>query len=172
MNTQFLNHTFVSGDYSDFSDRTNESNIVEMPVKPATDAGHQLNHKHVIVTAFLKNPPRTAELVETWLTKLVDLVDMKILFGPHVTRCDTEGNEGVTGIVCIETSHASAHIWDTLDEPFMKFDLYSCKDFSIPVILNHIQQFQPTSLSYMLIDRNSDIKVLEQKTETYNIKYD
>ena len=121
-----------------------------------------LDHKHLIMTAFLNDPPRESTTVTNWLIELVDKIDMKILFGPYVTRCDTEGNEGVTGVVCIETSHCSIHIWDTLEAPFMKFDIYSCKEFSVDMVLNHIKQFSPKSCEYGLLDRNNKITIEEQ----------
>lgn len=119
-----------------------------------------LDHKHIIVTAKLRNPPRTAEQVDDWMRRVVEAVNMKILFGPHVTRCDTPGNEGVTGIVCIETSHASIHVWDTLDVPFMKFDLYSCMRFDPTIITDMIKEFDPYYIESMMVDRNTTIEVV------------
>lgn len=122
-----------------------------------------LDHKHLIVTAALKSPPRTAAQVEDWLRRMVEAVDMAILFGPHVTRCDTPGNEGVTGIVCIETSHASIHVWDTLDVPFLKFDLYSCKRFDPTILTDMLSEFEPYYFRTMLLDRNETIKVVAKE---------
>ena len=122
-----------------------------------------LNHLHIVVTAHgLANPPKTAVLVEDWLRELVDKVGMKILMGPYATRCITDGNEGCTGIVCIETSHASIHVWDTGCEPFAKMDLYSCKTFSAAIIIEHFSQFSPSSIEYVMIDRNDSSKIIEQ----------
>jgi S-adenosylmethionine/arginine decarboxylase-like enzyme len=113
------------------------------------------------VTANLFSPPTSAQVIDEWLIELVKLVDMKILFGPHSTFCETEGNEGVTGVVCIETSHASIHVWHKLEKPFVKFDLYSCKDFSTEVVLNHLDQFGLNGYEYMIIDRNNGLTVKE-----------
>ena len=120
-----------------------------------------LNHKHIIVTAHIKFPPVDAEIVDYWLRELVDKVDMKILFGPHTTYCETEGNVGVTGVVCIETSHASIHIWNEAEPPFLKFDLYSCKDFSSDVVIDHLNYFGLIDYEYMIIDRNNGIEIKE-----------
>ena len=117
-----------------------------------------LDHRHILVTAHgLATPPRTAAAVETWLRELVDLVGMKVLFGPHATRCETDGNEGCTGVVCIETSHASIHVWDTGCVPFAKMDLYSCKHFETQVVLDHFKQFGPEAIDFMVIDRNAGL---------------
>jgi len=119
-----------------------------------------LNHKHILLTAKnLATPLRTIEEVSVWLLELVKKVNMKILIGPFVTRCMTEGNEGITGIVCIETSHSSFHCWDTIEKPFFKADLYSCKDFDVKVVIEHCRVFGPTSVEYMVIDRNDNEKV-------------
>jgi S-adenosylmethionine/arginine decarboxylase-like enzyme len=124
-----------------------------------------LDHKHLIVTATLRNPPRTAEAVDDWMRRVVDAVNMKILFGPHVIRCDTPGNEGVTGIVCIETSHASIHVWDTLEVPFLKFDIYSCMRFDPTVVTDLIKEFDPYYIRSMMLDRNEEIKIVATHDE-------
>lgn len=121
-----------------------------------------LNHKHIIVTASgLASPPRTPAQVERWLTDLVAKVDMKVLMGPYALRCETDGNEGVTGIVCIETSHASIHVWDTGCIPFAKMDLYSCKDFDANVVVDHFADFGPTSIDVLVVDRNEAARITE-----------
>ena len=127
-----------------------------------------LNHKHIIVTATLRSPPQTATVVESWLASLVEKVEMKILMGPYAIRCDDLGNEGVTGVVVISTSHCSAHFWDTDCEPFVKFDLYSCKDFDPLVVLDHLKVFDPVFVDAMVIDRNSLNKVSSTCTGEFN----
>jgi len=85
---------------------------------------------HIIITATnLKNVPKTPEIIIDWLNRLVKTVNMEILIPPKAVRCDDLGNEGVTGIVCIKTSHASIHVWDSGENPFLKCDLYSCATF-------------------------------------------
>lgn len=123
-----------------------------------------LFHKHLIATVSMTNPPRDADTVSAWLLELVDKIDMVVLFGPFVQRCDTEGNEGVTGVVCVETSHCSIHIWDTVDEPFAKLDIYSCKDFEAATIFEHLASFGPKVIDYMVLDRNNGLRVVENQT--------
>lgn len=124
-----------------------------------------LNHKHIIITAAIKKPLNEASEVEDWLRRVVDAVDMKILIEPKAIKCDTKGNEGVTGIVCIETSHASIHIWSECDVPFLKFDLYSCKDFDTHVFVDLIKEFDPYWYDWIVIDRNNSPKVIEKHYE-------
>ena len=119
-----------------------------------------LNHRHIMVTASgCQTPLKTVEDVHAWMVELVAKVDMKILMGPYVTRCETDGNEGVTGVVCIETSHASIHIWDTGCEPFAKMDLYSCKEFSDAAVVEHFAVFSPSEIDVMVVDRNGVARV-------------
>ena len=44
--------------------------------------GQILEHKHLIIRAELKNPPKCAEAIQDWMKLLVDKIDMKILMGP------------------------------------------------------------------------------------------
>lgn len=116
---------------------------------------HGLDHKHILVAAYdLKNPPKTAEEVDVWLRRLVDLVGMKILMGPYSILCQTVGNEGVTGIVCIETSHASIHVWSECVKPFLRMDLYSCKDFDENQVIEMVREFKPYLIGFNVFDRN------------------
>jgi S-adenosylmethionine/arginine decarboxylase-like enzyme len=115
---------------------------------------HTLDHRHLIVTAFLNNAPTSVEKGQEWLTDLVNLVDMQILMDAKAIYCEDLGNEGLTGVVGLTTSHSSFHAWHTIDQPFMNFDLYSCKDFSVESVLGHFKQFSPSVITYMLIDRN------------------
>jgi S-adenosylmethionine/arginine decarboxylase-like enzyme len=110
------------------------------------------NHKHLIVDLELEFGDQSPTFVESWLRELVSLVDMEVLIDPIAEYCDIEGNEGVTGIVVITTSHASIHIWE--DALKAKFDLYSCKDFDLDTVLNHCKVLSAKRLSYLLIDRN------------------
>lgn len=114
-----------------------------------------LNHKHILVSARgLRNAPQTAEELDKWLSRLVETVGMKVLMGPYSIRCDTMGNEGVTGVVCIETSHASIHVWSECSDPFLRMDLYSCKDFSSVDVYKMIKEFRPRETSWIVVDRN------------------
>lgn len=114
----------------------------------------ELNHKHMLVTAFVKNPPTESARVEKWLLRLVEKVGMKVLIEPKAVKCDTLGNEGVTGIVCIETSHASIHVWSECDRPFLKMDLYSCKEFDPNAVIKMISEFTIEEIDWIVVDRN------------------
>jgi S-adenosylmethionine/arginine decarboxylase-like enzyme len=122
-----------------------------------------LDHKHMLVYAAMANPVRDAAALEQWFIRLVDAVDMKVLITPQAIRCDTQGNEGVTGIVCIETSHASAHFWETAKVPFCQFDIYSCKRFDPSKVLDLFNEFDPYFYNWTLIDRNGAPQVVDSQ---------
>lgn len=114
------------------------------------EQSNRLNHQHMLVRADIKNPPTDPRFVEGWLAGLVEAVGMKILIPPWAVICNTNGNEGITGSVCIETSHAAIHFWDT----YFQFDLYSCKSFDPQVVLDMFGVFGPTRISYLMVPRN------------------
>ena len=125
-----------------------------------------LDHKHMLVFAYVQKPPKVVEQLEDWFRRLVDAVGMKVLIEPKCVYCDTAGNEGITGTVCIETSHASIHFWEKHDRnpefSCVQFDLYSCKDYDPQTVINMIAEFGIIDYQYMIIDRNADFQVSQQ----------
>jgi len=118
---------------------------------------HAPDHLMIVVTANgLRRPPHLASEIEEWLTRLVSEVDMEVLMEARACQCDIPGNEGVTGTVCITTSHAAIHVWNAVAEPYLRMDLYSCKQFEVDAVLRMVREFEPTSGSWMLIDRNGN----------------
>ncbi len=124
-----------------------------------------INHNHMILLgkAFISNPPRNDAIANEWLTSLVEKIGMNILMGPYSVDCMTLGNEGVTGVVVIETSHASFHCWHAVERPYLMFDVYSCVDFEASTVLSHLDDFfQVDEANFMLIDRNGVPKVVSE----------
>lgn len=76
-----------------------------------------LEHKHLIVRAELNNPPFSPHDIKSWMQKLVDTIGMNILMGPYAIYSDMVGNQGLTAVTIIETSHIAMHVW-------MKFRLH------------------------------------------------
>lgn len=114
-----------------------------------------LDHKHILLLAEnLSKPLRDVEAVSAWLLELVEKINMKVLMGPFVKYCDTKDNEGITGIVVIETSHCSIHIWSSVDKPFLQADLYSCAYFDSSLVIEHFRIFGPEKIKYLIVDRN------------------
>ena len=90
----------------------------------------------------------------SFLQKLVERIDMKIIKGPFASYVDKPGNRGLTAIVMIETSHIAFHIWDEEDPGLMQFDLYTCGELNLPSVLLALgEEFKIISLDYNLFDR-------------------
>lgn len=117
----------------------------------------------MIGTAYVSNPPLTVEEGEAWLRELVQKIDMVILIEPQTVLCEDLGNEGVTGIVGLKTSHASFHSWSSVDEPFLNFDIYSCKTFDAQTVVDHLAQFGLLDIKYVVLDRNHGINEIERR---------
>ena len=115
------------------------------------------NHVHLIVRGFVNNPPRTEESLNTWLKELVDKVGMVVVAGPTSVYVNEPGNEGVTGTITLATSHASIHVWDNETPSLVQFDIYSCKEYDIDVVLEHLNKFDLVSCDWVYIDRNQGV---------------
>jgi S-adenosylmethionine decarboxylase len=119
------------------------------------------NHKHLILNAKVTNPINCDKECEGWLTNLVKLIDMEILVPPMVKYCDIEGNEGVTGVVVITTSHISIHIWPQQPQPYIRMDVYSCKDFDPKSVINYVHEtMEIVEEEHMVIDRNAKMQLI------------
>jgi len=98
---------------------------------------------------------------------MVDHVRMKVMLEPATAWCDDLGNEGITSVVILTTSHCSMHIWN-LPEPdlsVMQFDLYSCAPFEVAEVLEYISMhFDVREASYKFLDRESGLVELSNGT--------
>ena len=82
---------------------------------------------------------------------------MKIIKGPYASYVTKEGNRGLTGVVMIETSHISIHIWDEISPALVQCDVYSCADFQRGEVIVHLGMMHPKKIEYMMIDRTKEI---------------
>lgn len=122
----------------------------------------EFNHQHLIVDfAYLKgmglyddlSPTKKEEFIMQMLDDLVELIGMKIFMPSRARYCDSEGNEGTTGDVVIETSHASVHIWDY--QLIGRLDVYSCKTFDVKQVIDFLgDHFALSELRTHQLDRN------------------
>ena len=117
------------------------------------------NHLHLIVRGFVNNPPKTEEVLNSWLKTLVSKVGMVVVAGPTSIYVNEPGNEGITGTITLATSHASIHIWDAIVPSLVQFDIYSCKEYDINEVLNHLNEFGLQSCDWIYIDRNNGVEV-------------
>jgi S-adenosylmethionine/arginine decarboxylase-like enzyme len=115
------------------------------------------NHLHLIVRGYVLNPPKKEEVLNTWLTSLVNKVGMVVVAGPTSVYVDEPGNEGITGTITLATSHAAIHIWDANTPSLVQFDIYSCKEYSIETVLDHLNEFGLVEYDWIYIDRNKGL---------------
>lgn len=128
-----------------------------------------LIHKHLIIRAEVKNPPKNEEQLTNWLKDFITFIDMKVLMGPYVKYCDTIGNRGITGVAVIETSHIAMHVWDETDPGIMQFDVYSCSEFDPYKIADKLQaDFDVVKLDYKFLNRETELKPIRLKKDTMN----
>jgi S-adenosylmethionine/arginine decarboxylase-like enzyme len=110
----------------------------------------------MIINATVRDPINDVDICIKWLNELVSAISMEILIPPSVKYCDIPGNEGLTGTVVITTSHISIHIWSEVPNPYIRMDVYSCKDFDPKIVMSHIDDRMGIIESdEMIIDRNS-----------------
>lgn len=123
-----------------------------------------LEHKHLIVRAELSNPPYSVIDIKLWMKKLVEQIDMNILMGPYAVYSDMVGNQGLTAVTIIETSHIAMHVWDEEDPALMQLDVYTCSTLNIEDVFDALAQFEPTKVEYKYIDREHQLTLLSTGT--------
>ena len=114
-------------------------------------------HKHMVIRAEVLEPITSEKELKKWLKDLVKLIRMKIIKGPYASYVTREGNRGITGIVMIETSHISIHIWDEITPALVQCDVYSCAEFQRGEVVMHLGMMKPKKIEYMMMDRSEDI---------------
>ena len=113
-----------------------------------------LVHHHLVLSAAVKQPPKTFKAGREWLAALVQQLDMYILAPATGAYCQTKGNRGLTVLIPITTSHITMHTWDEEDPARLELDVYSCKPFDVRTILNHLAPLQASNIKYKFFDRN------------------
>lgn len=117
-------------------------------------------HKHLIIRAEINEPITIDVMVDYWLMELVEKLNMKRLLGPFSVYCDKKGNEGVTGIVAIETSHIALHIWDKCNPAILQLDVYTCSELDENIVFDHLKIMKPVKIEWKYIDRNHELKLV------------
>lgn len=124
-----------------------------------------VEHKHVLINARVNNPLYTFQEAIDFLNDLVNRIGMKVLMGPHATYVNTPGNQGVTAIVGIETSHIAFHVWDEESPARLQFDLYTCGSLDKQVVLDAVnEKFEVVSGDYRIFDRETGFVLMEEGT--------
>lgn len=109
-------------------------------------------HQHFLGEGFTNSSPTADDVVvlEDWFYRLVAAIDMNILVEPKAIWCEEDGNEGLTGLVVLTTSHSSIHFW----RGFFKFDLYSCKEYDTEIVIDMLKELDICRLTYKVEDRS------------------
>lgn len=89
---------------------------------------------------------------------------MNILMGPYAVYSNMVGNQGLTAVTIIETSHIALHVWDEVDPALMQLDVYTCSTLNIDDVFNAIEDFTPVRVEYKYIDREHDLTLLGKGT--------
>jgi len=126
--------------------------------------GNILEHKHLIIRAEITDPPYDAVDIKRWMKNLVEDIGMNILMGPYAVYSDMEGNQGLTAVTIIETSHLAIHVWDECEPALMQMDVYTCSHLELDTIWKAIEEFKPTKVEYKFIDREHSLTLLDSNT--------
>ncbi len=122
-----------------------------------------LQHIHILIKAEIDYPKALDfDELKDWASELVQEQGLEPVAGPFVSMVTDEGNKGPTGGVHIKTSHLAFHIWEEIG--MMQADLYTCGDLDVDKFLARLAVFGPSSIEYMVLDRQSGFKVLEAGT--------
>lgn len=119
-------------------------------------------HQHLLLKCLVKNPPKKEEVLNDWFVNLVETVGMKVVAGPTSVYVSEPGNEGLTGTVTLATSHASIHIWDSLEIPMLQFDIYSCKCFTLEQVMECFEPWDVIKTEWVMIDRNNKPSIISE----------
>lgn len=124
-----------------------------------------IEHKHILINARITDPLDTYQQAIDFLDDLVESIGMKKLMGPLASYVSTPGNQGVTAIVGIETSHIAFHIWDEEMPARLQFDLYTCGPLDKDIVINKVKErFGVLSADYRIYDRETGFVLLEEGT--------
>ena len=119
-----------------------------------------LIHRHLIVRATVNNPPLDCATVHVWLCELCELIGMNLLAGPITARVEDVGNQGVTGVCIISTSHIAVHVWDEPSPAVIQLDVYTCAELDPHLVIDHLQVFAPTHIDTHYLDRDHAVTVI------------
>jgi len=120
-------------------------------------------HKHLMLRAYVNNPPTKTEDAISWLKTFVESLNMKILQGPFSSYVSQPGNMGLTAVVMIETSHIAFHIWDEQNPALLQLDLYTCGSLDAEKALRDIDSFfDLESFEFVLYDREHSFQLIEK----------
>lgn len=123
-------------------------------------------HKHVIIRAYVNNPPKDADRLSDWCKEVVADVGMKVIAGPLVVYGDMPGNAGYTAVTVLDFSHLAIHSWDEVSPGLIEFDLFSCQSFDPKLVIDKMdKEFDIVKYDYMILHRDDFDKTMVKKYE-------
>ena len=125
-----------------------------------------IEHKHLMISADFIRRVFATSWYETWMTRLIEDLEMTALVEPKAVRDTTPGNEGVTAFSIITTSHLVLHTWETTMPYKLQLDVYSCKPFEISTVLDRLRNFNVSNVKYKFLDRENGFETLDEKSKS------
>lgn len=118
-----------------------------------------LEHKHIIIRAIVTKPPVEIDGIKKWIINLVNKLNMKPLGDTVAVYVNKKGNRGLTCLQAIETSHIAFHSWDEDSPAVVQLDVYTCGTLRKQTVFDALEQFKPTEINYLTLDREKYIEV-------------
>jgi len=119
-----------------------------------------MEHKHIIIRSLVNKPPKDIRFIKKWIKKLIIAIGMKRLGGqPLAVYCSDKGNRGLTCLAILNTSHIALHTWDESTPGVLQLDVYTCGELDKDIVFKHIEQFEPSNISHVIIDRKDTIMI-------------
>lgn len=120
-----------------------------------------IQHKHLIIRANVANPPKNVTWASEWLEALIEKIGMKLLRGPIGAYVTAPGNQGLTMVAVIETSHIAMHVWDEENPALLQLDVYTCGSLNPETVFEHMEPFGVTNRQVLYLDREHEIKEID-----------
>lgn len=129
-----------------------------------SNTGPHLQHRHLVVTASVKDPPKDPKFIELWLQKLIKDLGMKSMMPIAAAYSNVVGNRGLTAVAVIETSNIALHVWDEESPAQFQLDVYSCSTVDPKIVWDAIEQFKPVTKEFYFLDRADGFVTLVNKS--------
>ena len=107
-----------------------------------------------MANGITNTPPTSKRELKKWLRQLVHDIGMHRIGGPFVRYVKATGNKGLTAVVMIETSHIALHIWEEGEQPYFRFDLYTCGPLQHKEVVELVAKFMNSpKMEWTVYDR-------------------
>ncbi len=110
-------------------------------------------HHHLIVQCKVDVIPDSLkeEDLKRFMEGLLKVINMNALIKPQFKLSHQKAWTGIMGVI---TSHVAFHYW--VDEQYLQFDIYSCKEFDKNKAVDFIKKFwKSKEVKSLFIDRET-----------------